>query len=151
MKPGILFANYVREVLSYFGLPCSPAAVQLLVMIAAHESDNFLYLKQLKKGPARGLLQMEPVGLKEVIRYATLRPEKFELLPVLTDVRLDQLIFDTELAILCARVFFMAKPEPLPPENDIEALAKYAKEHWNTRSGKAKWEDYYHAFKEHCQ
>ena len=70
MKTGKLFTAYVQAVLESFQLPATPAAVQLLSMIAAHESGGFRYVKQMGNGPAKGLLQMEPVGLLEVVRYS---------------------------------------------------------------------------------
>lgn len=151
MKTGQLFATYVKAVLEFFQLPATPAAVQLLVMIAAHESGGFRYVKQLGNGPARGLLQMEPIGLQEVVRYSQLRSTRFPLLPDLAAVHVNQLVFDTYLAIAVSRVFFMAKPEPLPAVDDIEGLARYAKKYWNTEAGKATAEDYANAFREHCQ
>ncbi|WP_067522428.1 hypothetical protein [Endozoicomonas ascidiicola] len=150
MKIGNLFTLYVQAVLNQFFLPCSPAVVQLLVMIAAHESGGFRYVKQMGEGPAKGLLQMEPIGLQEVKRYHQLRAERFASLPDLEVITLDHLIFDTAIALICARVFFMAKPEPLPAEGDIEGLAKYAKKYWNTESGKASWEDYAEAYRRYC-
>ncbi|AMO56558.1 hypothetical protein [Endozoicomonas montiporae] len=150
MKVGQHFSFFAQTTLQLYRLPCSPAAVRLLAMIAAHESGGFRYVQQLKNGPAKGLLQMEPVGLKEVQRYLKLRPEKFREMPKAEALHLDQLIFDAQLAIACARVFFMAKPEPLPCADDIEGLARYAKEHWNTDSGKAIWEDYADAYRRYC-
>ena len=150
MNTGQLFAIYVKAVLENFQLPVSPAAIQLLVMIAAHESGGFRHVKQMGNGPAKGLLQMEPVGLQEVVRYSQIRAERFASLPDLTAIHLEQLVFDAEMAVLCARVFFMAKPEPLPAVNDIEGLAKYAKKHWNTHTGKATWEDYAKAYRRYC-
>lgn len=148
MKTGKLFTAYVQAVLERFQLPATPAAVQLLSMIAAHESGGFRYVKQMGNGPAKGLLQMEPVGLLEVVRYSQVRPDRFTTLPDFTAIELDQLVFDTELAIICARVFFMAKPEAIP--NDIEGLARYAKKYWNTEAGKATAEDYANAYREYC-
>ncbi|MET4706728.1 hypothetical protein [Endozoicomonas lisbonensis] len=146
MTLGEQFERYVLNALANHRLPLSKAAIRLLVMIAAHESGGFRYVKQMGNGPARGLLQMEPIGLEEVRRYVVLRPERFRSLRL--PEHLDELIFNTELAIVCARAFFMAKPEPLPDENNIEGLAKYAKQHWNTEAGKARWEDYANAYRE---
>ena len=150
MKIGSLFAFYVQTILQSYRLPASQAAVQLLAMIAAHESGGFRYVQQMNNGPAKGLLQMEPIGLAEVKRYMRLRPEKFTQLPAPEMLMLDSLVFDTEWAVACARVFFMAKPEPLPAMDDVEGLAKYAKQHWNSDSGKATWEDYAEAYRRYC-
>lgn len=150
MKVGVQFACYTQAILEHYRLPASPAVVRLLVMIAAHESGGFRYVQQMNDGPAKGLLQMEPVGLDEVRRYMMLRPEKFEEVPNPYGVRLEQLVFNTELALCYARAFFMAKPEALPDVDDIEGLARYAKKYWNTSAGKATWEDYANAYLEYC-
>ena len=150
MNVGALFATFVKTVLEQAGLPASPAVVQLLVMIAAHESGGFRYVKQMGEGPARGLLQMEPVGLAEVVRYYRLRQNKFAQIKGLDQVTVDQLVFDSALAVVCARIFFMAEPEALPAADDIDALAQYAKKHWNTAAGKATANDYADAYRSHC-
>lgn len=150
MSIGQLFGQYIEAVLKHYELPCTPAVVQLLVMIAAHESGGFHYVKQMGDGPAKGLLQMEPIGLEEVQRYYQLRSERFASLPDLRTITLDHLVFDATIALVCARVFFMAKPEALPAEGDFEGLARYAKKHWNTDSGKATWEDYAEAYRRYC-
>ena len=150
MKIGSRFAFYVQTVLQMYQLPFSGAAVRLLAMIAAHESGGFRYVQQMGNGPAKGMLQMEPIGLEEVQRYMTLRPWKFREMLDPEMFSLDDLIFNTDLAIAAGRIFFMAKPEPLPSMDDIEGLAKYAKKYWNTESGKATWEDYANAYREHC-
>ena len=151
MKIGAQFSRYALAILEYYRLPASPAAVRLLVMIAAHESGGFRYVQQMNNGPAKGLLQMEPAGLDEVRRYMMLRPEKFREVPNPYGLSLEQLVFDTELALCYARAFLMAKPEALPDADDIEGLARYAKKYWNTEAGKATWEDYANAYLEYCQ
>ncbi|AMO55986.1 hypothetical protein [Endozoicomonas montiporae] len=151
MKIGQQFAFYVQTVLQLYQLPCNKAVIRLLAMIAAHESGGFRYVQQMNNGPAKGLLQMEPVGLMEVQRYLRLRPEKFEEMPKAEALFPDMLVFDAAIAIACARVFFMAKPEPLPHADDIEALARYAKKHWNTEFGKATWQDYADAYRRYCK
>ena len=150
MKIGQHFAFFIQTALQLYQLPCSKAAIRLLAMIAAHESGGFRYIQQMGNGPAKGLLQMEPIGLREVQRYLNLRPERFRALPKPEALYLDLLVFDAVMAVVCARVFFMAKPEALPDADDIDALARYAKEHWNTESGKATWQDYADAYRRYC-
>ena len=149
IKMGQRFELYVQSTLKIYELPCCKAAVKLLAMIAAHESGGFRHIQQ-RKGPAKGILQMEPVGFQEVQRYMALRPEKFRSMPNLSLLNLEWLIFDTEMAIACARIFLMSKPEPLPSADNIDDLAQYAKKYWNTEAGKASYQDYADAYRRYC-
>lgn len=47
------------------------------------------------------------------------------------------------------RVFLLRVPRPLPDSDDIDELAKYAKDHWNTHLGAAQWQDYRDAWLKH--
>lgn len=128
--------SFISDTLQGNSLPCSVAAVELLIMIAAHESAGFYYVKQVH-GSALGLFQMEPIGFAEVHRYMRLRPEKFEACSWLLGAPFELLNFDQEAAVLAGRIYLMAKPEPLPEPEDLFGLSSYAKRYWNTVSGKA--------------
>ena len=147
---GITVRAFIRESLAGAGLPCCGAAVELLAMVAAHESGGFRYVGQVG-GPARGLWQMEPVGYAEVLRYVELRPERFtgRLRRQVREREHGWLQLDQVFACRCARVFFMAEPAPLPGSGDVRGLAEYAKVHWNTPSGKATVDDYENAYREY--
>ena len=143
--------SFVRWSLDQEGLPCSESAVKLLLMIAAHESGMFYWVRQMS-GPALGLWQMEPVGYREVCRYVNLREERFSpsLVEKVRQREFEWLGLDQVYACQCARVFLMAEPMVLPDEGDHEGLACYAKMYWNTESGSAVVEDYLGAYERFC-
>ena len=125
-------------------LDSSKSAVNLLMMIAAHESGGFSYVKQVG-GPALGLFQMEPASFFDTVRYMRERKDRFsnilsnELVP-------EYMAFYGPLAAAMARVYLMRFPEPIPAHDDIDGLARYAKKYWNTEKGKARWTDYRDAY-----
>lgn len=122
-------------------LPKTEAAVRLICMVCAHESGGFTYTKQVI-GPALGLLQMEPLTYKDVSGYALQKGYLKNLLPGPAE----RLIFDFYFAVAMARVFFLRIVEPLPNENDLKGLARYAKKYWNTVKGKATEDMYLNAY-----
>jgi len=54
----------------------------------------------------------------------------------------EQLIHNLAYATAIARVIYLRKPEALPAAFDIEGLAKYWKDHYNTYLGAGKVEDF---------
>ena len=140
----ILF-DYISGTLSGAMLPASHSAVELLVMIAAHESQHGRYVQQVN-GPALGLYQMEPIGFQEVQRYIKLRADRFTGIQWVLSMPFQLLNYDQRLATIAARVFLMAEPEALPDSGDVEALGAYAKKHWNTEAGKATADRYVNAY-----
>ena len=61
----------------------------------------------------------------------------------------EYMAFNPVYGAAIARVYLLRIPEPLPEPSDIDGLAKYAKDHWNTYLGAAKWEDYRNAWLQH--
>ena len=141
-----VFRSFVLGTLRAAGLPCSNSAIELLTMIASHESAGFKYVQQLN-GPALGLYQMEPIGFDEVKRYLDLRRERFTKLRWVENSEFEMLNYDQRLATISARIFFLAKPESLPDGNQPEKLADYCKRYWNTPAGKATAGHYLDAYK----
>lgn len=133
----------IRKALAEFKLPASDNAVELLLMIAAHESSGFRYIKQIR-GPALGIYQMEPRTFRDLCFYIKDKQERFLLLQ--HNLNLERLIFDTKFATALARVFFLRISEHIPEYKDQAALARYAKKYWNTRFGKASNADYLTAY-----
>lgn len=140
----------IRPVLKTLKLE-SPAAENLLVMIAAHESKMGTYLKQVS-GPARGIYQMEPATADDLhYNYLGRRPdlshkvEAFSTLGSRTDDLTANLLYQTAMA----RVHLARFEEPLPAADDLLGLASYAKKYWNTYAGSATTDDYYKAYKPH--
>jgi hypothetical protein len=57
------------------------------------------------------------------------------------------MVVDVEFAAAFARVYLYTFPEPLPHADDLDGLARYAKQYWNTEAGKATPEKYLADFK----
>ncbi|HEQ3590724.1 TPA: hypothetical protein VGT17_005232 [Vibrio harveyi] len=129
----------------------SLAAEQLLMGTLAVESKGE-YLAQLNDGPARGLFQMEPATHKDIwenyLAYRdTYRRAAISALTVDEEnigVGTDEFYacvangsLTTDLfyqAIMC-RIHYLRVKDPLPPANDIKALAAYWKKFYNTPLG----------------
>lgn len=129
--------------LDHYALPNSESCVRLLCMIAAHESEKFLYTRQIR-GPALSCFQVEPATYQDVADYAERKgylKGEFPSPP-------ERLLFDFRFATGIARVFFLRKPEPIPDKDNLQALADYAKRHWNTELGAAKSYMYLSAYEE---
>ena len=146
---GKLCHDLVTQALEWYELPInSGSAIQLLCMIAAHESGDFHYIKQVK-GPALSIFQMEPNTYNDVVGYIKRRQEQFPVLVHDMPKPAEYMAFDPVYAAAIGRVFLLRVPQPLPETDDIDGLAKYAKDHWNTYLGAAKWEDYRQAWLRH--
>jgi len=126
-------------------IPVTEAAIELLMMTAAHESVLGTYVKQIN-GPAEGIYQMEPATEKDIMdNYLKYRIDIWD------KIDLDQsLITNTHYATQMARVHYFRDKEALPDIEDFEGLARYAKRIWNTREGKASEMDYLVAYNRLC-
>lgn len=135
------------------GAKYSEDAVELLLMIAAHESGRGTFLYQVN-GPALGIYQMEPVTFRGlytefISKNKTLDFAVSKFVPsvksCLGNDYCELLATDIRYATVMARVFFMRFKEPIP-DTDI-GKAEYAKKYWNTELGKATINDYLTAYK----
>lgn len=135
----------IKQALIDASLPSSESVLIILVMIAAHESGGFRFIKQ-KGGPALGLFQMEPLTFNDCIDWLKFRGRFPKVCRVSTH---SCLVFDLAYAVALARVKLWRDSEKLPEADDLPALAKYAKRVWNTKAGKATAEDYLTAFKKY--
>lgn len=138
--------DIVRPTIGQMGY-WSEDSEELLMMVSAHESQGFMKRRQDGGGPAKGLCQMEPVAFDDLrLRYFPLRPEiraaVLGVLPPGTQMSLDLLEADDRFAFAMARAHFLKVPEPIPPRDDLEAMAAYAKRFWNSMAGKATPEKY---------
>lgn len=138
----------VKKSLSWYELPGTENAIRLLCMIAAHESGDFHYIKQVK-GPALGIFQMEPATYDDVVAYIKRNQERFVMLAHDLPEPAEYMAFNPVYAAAIGRVYLLRVPEPLPDSDDIDGLAHYAKDHWNTHLGAAQWEDYRDAWLKH--
>jgi hypothetical protein len=115
------------------------AAEQLLLGTAIQES-LLVHRRQLGNGPARGLFQMEPATHDDC--WANFL--KFRA-PLAARVRLTldagqqaaartMEVNDRYAAAMC-RVRYLRVPAAMPAADDIEAMANYWKQHYNTPLG----------------
>ena len=135
--------DLIIQALDHYCLPMSEAAVRLLCMIAAHESDKLLYARQIR-GPALSFYQIEPRSYNDVAQYAQRKGYMEGEFP--SDP--ERLMFDFRFATGIARVFLLRIPEPIPAKEQLSALADYAKQYWNTKYGKATPAMYLSAYQE---
>lgn len=136
----------------------SPSAENLLLGTAAQESNMGRYLKQHGIGPAVGIMQIEPTTAADIIhRYLNRRAkveEDFEKgFQIVNTADIDwqqisladiiiKLQTDLAFSVAVARMKYAMVPEPLPPADDIWALAHYWKKYYNTEQGKGTPEDF---------
>lgn len=146
LAPDLVLHTVIRPTLLQMDM-WSATAEKLLFMIAAHESGGFRYVKQIK-GPAVGLWQMEPKTLEDICnRYLMLRKnharrvlvKQFSLFET---IKAEHLKTNHRLACALARMRLAMVPQPFPPLDDDEGLARYAKTYWNTATGEATPEEY---------
>jgi len=143
--------NIVRPVLTDLGLH-SLAAENLVVGTAVQES-NLHYLRQLGQGPARGLYQMEPrthddLWASYIVYRAELR-RRIEAFLVKDQDRHAQLAWNLAYATAMCRVHYARVPERLPEASDVQGLARYWKQYYNTPRGRgtvAEFADKYERF-----
>lgn len=134
----------------------SLAAQQLVIGTAAVESGGE-YIRQLNNGPARGFFQMEPNTHKDIwINYLAYRDKYREVAESLLSASESYYAFDVienqsltsnllYQAVMC-RIHYLRQSEPLPPANDLNALAAYWKQHYNTPAGKGTEQKFIDAF-----
>lgn len=134
------FATIFRDrvivpVLNEIGLH-SDAAVNLLLGTALHES-KLKYVHQ-DGGPARGMYQMEPATLAD-LHINWLRYHKNNDLTGFSESGLlptdPENLYNARYATAACRLQYYRKPEALPAADDLEGLAKYWKDHWNSHLG----------------
>jgi len=141
----------------------STQALDLLLLTAAQES-NLKYLKQLGNGPARGLFQMEPDTLADILKnFLAYRPDLFGLVRIFMTRGIPKeldLTGNLLFQIAIARIHYLRVKERIPsrldfPDDDagfneyIMALAQYWKAHWNTDLGAGTAEEAYDNYFKH--
>ncbi|WP_137169381.1 hypothetical protein [Marinomonas sp. FW-1] len=136
----------VLPTLSNLGM-YSEAAEQLVMGTITQES-RATHLKQLGKGPALGLIQMEPATHADLwrnfIKYkSSLQDDLRALLSGEADSVFEvcgvpdelELMSNIKYAVAMCRVHYWRKPQSLPEPNNIKALGEYWKDHYNTIHG----------------
>ena len=127
----------------------SPEAVLAIQMIIAHESCCGEYLAQTK-GPALGIIQMEPDTHFDTWKHGDSIQENAELLGIVTRGTgvynvppPERLIYDLRYNVFMARQKLFMAPEKLP--DNINDMAHYLKKHWNG-DGKATATKYHYDY-----
>lgn len=131
----------------------SPAAENLVLGTAAHESGGFQYVRQLGDGPALGLWQIEPKTHEDL--FARFLRFHADLRSAALDLRASWPDPDAQLAsnlaygaAICRLIYYRA-PEALPDANDIAGMAALWKKRFNTPAGKGlevDWIEHYREF-----
>lgn len=130
----------VQKALDKLGLYSKSAEI-LLMLTCAQETLGCTYIKQIE-GPALGAFQMEPKTHEDM--WATFLPRRSDLTyKLLSTVYLNSkppvefLEYNLLYAAMMCRLKYFFVKEPLPPEDDLKAIAQYYKTHWNTVLGSA--------------
>lgn len=129
------------------------AAVELLMLTAATESELGRYLVQLG-GPALGAFQMEPATHLDIWRnYLRFSPGQRDLASAwcCADPVPDRMTWDLRYAALMARFQYRRWPEPLPDPTDVAAMAELYKLRFNTPLGAATVDGAAEAYRRFCQ
>lgn len=128
----------IRPSLQQIGL-WTPAAEELLLGTALVESD-LLHRIQIGGGPARGLFQMEIETHDDI--WNNFLKYKSYLAKAITSLqsspkanRHTDLETNDKYACAMARLVYYRKPSALPKAGNINAMAAYWKQHYNTLLG----------------
>ena len=138
----------VRPALEAIDLWSQPA--ENLVMGTAAQESRLKYIHQLGTGPAKGFFQMEPAMHDDIWRNWL--EYKGDLQALVWDLSLetpqneipdaDQMVHNLRYAAAMCRVHYRRKPGSLPADDDVEGMADYWKEHYNTHLGAGKPEEF---------
>lgn len=124
----------------------SESAVNLLLGTAAQESNFGTYLRQIGGGPALGVFQMEPDTETDIwnnyLRYRISRDIMVTRITGVTGPSVAALEANLIYQIVMARLHYRRIKDPLPPPKDIDGLARYWKQHWNTHLGAGTEEEF---------
>lgn len=136
LHPGQFRELVIRPTLEKLGM-AGPAAEQLMLGTALAES-GLRYLHQMG-GPALGLMQVEPATHADIWRYLRGKPrlrEKMSRFAIGGAQPPDShLVTNLAYAVAVARLVYWRRPGPLPADGDLLGLARYWKQHYNTRLG----------------
>lgn len=129
----------------------SDSAVNLLLGTCAQESHLGKYVMQIGGGPAMGIYQMEPATYNDMWRYLNTNKELSSNIKRFCKVNwnepVESLMSNAFFATAMARVKYYTIPSPLPPANDLDALAAYWKKYYNTPLGGGTVEEFKNNYK----
>jgi len=121
----------------------SAEAVQAITMIIAHESKRGNFIKQMGKGPALGLIQMEPTTHNSTWKYGDSIWKNAFHMAIITERELKEkrhplpgrLVYDIRYNVFMARQRLFMKTESLP--GTPYQMSDYLKRFWNSTQGAA--------------
>ncbi|HCK17421.1 MAG TPA: hypothetical protein DHW36_02810 [Thalassospira sp.] len=137
----------VKPVLAELGLSAPDVAENLIMGTAAHESHLGDYIAQVGGGPALGIFQMEPATLHDCYdNYLDYRADLkakvdgfLAAQPANPDGTPDkdaQLATNLAFATALCRIRYYRAPAAMPSDpNDVNGLAAYWKQYYNTPQG----------------
>ncbi len=163
IKLNDLLKTIIIPTLSVHDSLSSESAIKLVAGTACQESECGFHLIQEGGGPALGIYQIEPDTAQDVIDNYLNRKLDFKdawdglTLGMHRDFIDDgfpyqniDLIGNLYAATLMCRLIYYRIPETLPPPDDVEGLAGYWKQYYNTPAGKGTIQEFitkYHHFK----
>jgi hypothetical protein len=114
----------------------SESAVNLLLGTAAQESHLGTYLHQVN-GVALGIYQMEPATFTDIMQnFIAYRSNLRSAVGKLAYGKVDELVYNLAFSTAMTRIHYARVNETLPNANDLEGLANYWKDHYNSKLGK---------------
>lgn len=138
-----LIERIIKPTLDKIGLS-GRAAEQLVAGTIAQESLMGSFISQID-GPALGIAQVEPFTHYDIYKnFLLFRDDLKNTILQASDITLKKeekmpndnlLITNLSYAVCMCRMVYYRVPERLPDENDIEGMADYWKEHYNTPLG----------------
>jgi len=126
----------------------SEDAVELMMMIAAHESSLGTSLVQNGGGPALGLFQIEPATHDDTWENGDSICANAQILGI--ECAVEKLEYDLRYQIFMARQKLFMISEAIPSNRMVMKMAEYCKKYWNTQHGKATAYDYHEAYLDCC-
>lgn len=143
IDPNQLRIYIIQPVLQAIGL-WTPAAEQLVLGTACQESMCGTYIKQLGKGPALGIYQMEPATHNDLhanfLKYRGVLKIRVNNLALWMNSQ--EMVWNLNYATAMCRVHYFRIKAPLPAVHDIPAQARYWKKYYNTHLGAGTEEEY---------
>jgi len=144
INPKQLRELVIRPALELVGM-YSPAAEQLVLGTACHESECGQWLRQIG-GPALGVYQMEPATHNDIVtHYLMADADRYNsVLKTIGGGHFypERLVFDLRYATVFCRLHYRRASAPLPEAHCWDDIAAYWKSHYNTKLGKGKPEQF---------
>ncbi|MGI9503963.1 MAG: hypothetical protein ACR2RE_13020 [Geminicoccaceae bacterium] len=156
-SPGLDVSQFrtlvVRPTLKQIGL-YSKAAEELLIGTGLQES-RLKYIKQLGRGPALGVFQMEPATYRDIwknwLRYQPVLMNDLVNMVKSDDQPLKdrpkEMISNLAFAAAMCRIHYRRVRAPLPKAGDLLGQARYWKKYYNTHLGAGKVSEYTRAYR----